>query len=104
MQRYYDAVAAELKNRQINEGLWARALAESGADDSRARARYIKLRVDFLREKEQERIQGEEERVETERDGMQTEAEGSRGPSFARVLLYLVGSFLICAVVYLIAR
>ncbi len=44
-QRYYDAVAGEMARNELKPGLWARALAEAGADDGRARAQYIRLRV-----------------------------------------------------------
>jgi hypothetical protein len=50
-QRYYDVVADELAQKNVKPGLWARALAESGADDARAQASYIRLRVaELLRE------------------------------------------------------
>ncbi len=44
-QRFYDLVAGELAQKNLKPGLWARALAESGADDARAKAFYIRLRV-----------------------------------------------------------
>jgi hypothetical protein len=44
-QRFYDAVGREMARNDLKPGLWARALAETGADDGRARARYIRLRV-----------------------------------------------------------
>ena len=48
-QSNYDIVGDELARGVINRGLWARALAETGADDSRAKARYITLRVEQLK-------------------------------------------------------
>ena len=51
-QRYYDLVAAELAIQNVKPGLWARALAESGADDKRTQAFYIRLRVAELRQEE----------------------------------------------------
>jgi hypothetical protein len=51
-QKYYDAVAAEMEAKHFKPGLWARALAEAGEDDSRARALYIRMRVADLKESE----------------------------------------------------
>jgi hypothetical protein len=51
-QRYYDLVADELARQDVRPGLWARALAESGADDKRTRAFYIRLRVAELQREE----------------------------------------------------
>jgi hypothetical protein len=49
-QDFFDLVARELQNRAIKPGLWARAIAESGQDDGRARSAYIKLRVQELKD------------------------------------------------------
>jgi hypothetical protein len=51
-QRYYDRVADELANKHVKPGLWARALAESGADDRRTQAFYIRLRVAELQQED----------------------------------------------------
>jgi signal transduction histidine kinase len=51
-KRYYDAVAEELQNKQLAPGVWARALTETDGDEVRARARYIKLRVQQIAEEE----------------------------------------------------
>ena len=51
-QKYFDAVAEELAQKSVKPGLWARAMAESGTDDARARASYIRLRVAELQEEE----------------------------------------------------
>jgi hypothetical protein len=42
---FYDAVAAELRERVLQPGLWTRAYAEADGNEPRARAIYIKLRV-----------------------------------------------------------
>ena len=51
-QRFYDQVAAEMAGQNLQPGLWARALAEAGANDARAQAFYIRLRVAQLRQEE----------------------------------------------------
>jgi hypothetical protein len=45
----YDLVASELAKRDIKPGLWAKAFAESQGDKEKAKAAYIQLRVEQLR-------------------------------------------------------
>jgi hypothetical protein len=45
----YGIVANEIANGTISQGLFAKALAASDGDAQKAKARYIKLRVDMLR-------------------------------------------------------
>ncbi|MBD5801994.1 Sel1 repeat protein [Azoarcus sp. Aa7] len=47
-EAYYEVVARELSNGSIRPGLWAKALAETGYDELKAKARYIQLRVEVL--------------------------------------------------------
>jgi len=49
-QELFDIVAREIQSQGVNPGLWARAIAESGQDDGRAKAAYIKLRVQALKD------------------------------------------------------
>jgi hypothetical protein len=58
-QKYFDQVAEELAARNLNPGIWARALAESGGDEARARAAYIRLRAQELKGKDAESKKGE---------------------------------------------
>ncbi len=46
----YSQVAEEIEKNEINKGLWAKALSESGNIDSSAKALYIKLRVQSLKD------------------------------------------------------
>jgi hypothetical protein len=48
-EEYYACAAAEIANGEVRQGLWAKALAETGYDGQRARARYLKLRVKALK-------------------------------------------------------
>jgi hypothetical protein len=43
--QFYDAVAEELQKQTLVPGVWARAFAEAGGNDAKARALYIKYRV-----------------------------------------------------------
>lgn len=45
----YETVVAELAKRDIKPGLWAKAFAESQGDKEQAKAVYIRLRVEQLR-------------------------------------------------------
>lgn len=44
----YEFVAIELEDGTLSKGLWTKALSETGFDDARARALYIKMRVASL--------------------------------------------------------
>lgn len=52
-QRYYDAVAEEIRREFYRPGLQARAIAETGGQKEAARALYIRLRVAELEQIEQ---------------------------------------------------
>jgi hypothetical protein len=46
---YYKQVEQEIKQGEYQEGLRARAIAETDGDEKKASALYIKLRVDSLK-------------------------------------------------------
>ena len=48
-EQLYEFAAEEIAANNIRPGLWAKALAEAEGDDSKAKARYIKLRVETMR-------------------------------------------------------
>ena len=49
-QALYALVVDEIANDGVVPGLWAMAIAKSGGDESKAKAKYLELRVDLLRE------------------------------------------------------
>ena len=49
-QRFFDQVAAELSRNFLDQGLWARAIAENYGDEAKARASYIARRALALSE------------------------------------------------------
>jgi hypothetical protein len=51
-QRFYDAVAEELRSRSIVDGLWVRSFSEASGDEAKARAIYIAHRVEQLKAEE----------------------------------------------------
>ena len=46
----YECVATELSNGEQKAGLWAQALAETDYDEKKAKAKYITLRVQSLKD------------------------------------------------------
>jgi hypothetical protein len=59
----YATVSDELRRGNIRPGLWAKALAEEGYDEQRAKARYLKLRVQSLRKEIAQVVSSEQARV-----------------------------------------
>ncbi|MBA2409504.1 MAG: hypothetical protein H0W34_03395 [Pyrinomonadaceae bacterium] len=45
----YAAVSREIETGHIRQGLWTKALSDTGYDEQRARAAYIKLRVKTMK-------------------------------------------------------
>ena len=48
-EHLYELAAEEIAANNIRPGLWAQAIAESDGDDAKAKARYIKLRVETMK-------------------------------------------------------
>lgn len=48
-EQLYALAAEEVACGQIRQGLWAKAIAETGGDDAAAKARYLKLRVEIMK-------------------------------------------------------
>jgi hypothetical protein len=49
--KFYDEVSRELQEKTLVAGLWTKAYAEMGGDEAKARALYIRYRVQQLRDK-----------------------------------------------------
>jgi len=47
-EKYYQAVADELREGRINDGLWTKALARCQGDENKTKATYIQWRVEQL--------------------------------------------------------
>ena len=45
----YAQAAEEVASGQIRQGLWAKAIAETGGDEVAAKAHYLKLRVEIMK-------------------------------------------------------
>ena len=52
----YEFVAAELANDAVKQGLWTKALSDCSWDESKAKALYVKMRVQQLRAQLQKEI------------------------------------------------
>jgi heme/copper-type cytochrome/quinol oxidase subunit 4 len=48
--KFYDEVACELQEKPLAPGLWTKAFAETGGDDAKTRALYIRYRIQQLRD------------------------------------------------------
>ena len=48
-EQLYAQAAEEVASGQIRQGLWAKAIAETGGDEAAAKAHYLKLRVEIMR-------------------------------------------------------
>lgn len=48
-EQLYAQAAEEVASGQIRQGLWAKAIAEADGDETAAKGRYLKLRVEIMR-------------------------------------------------------
>ena len=48
-EQLYAQAAEEVAAGQIRQGLWAKAIAETGGDEAAAKAHYLKLRVEIMK-------------------------------------------------------
>ena len=48
-EQLYAQAAEEVASGQIRQGLWAKAIAETGGDEAAAKAQYLKLRVEIMK-------------------------------------------------------
>ena len=48
-EHLFQLAAEEIAADNIRPGLWAKAISEADGDDAKAKARYIKLRVEMMR-------------------------------------------------------
>jgi hypothetical protein len=48
-EKLYELAAEEITANNIRPGLWAKAIPESDGDNAKAKARYIKLRVETMK-------------------------------------------------------
>jgi hypothetical protein len=55
-EAYFEMVGDELKRGIVRDGLWLKAMADSGGDEKRATAAYTRLRVTSMRQEAAARI------------------------------------------------
>lgn len=65
--KLYAQAWEELESSERDNGLWAKAFADSEGDDDKTKALYIKFRVEQIKEQQEEQV-SEEARKEAERD------------------------------------
>lgn len=64
-EHLYELAAEEIAANSIRPGLWAKAIAEADGDDAKAKARYIKLRVETMKAEAELNSFAEEEAART---------------------------------------
>lgn len=112
-EQLYEFAAEEIAANNIRPGLWAKAIAESDGDDAKAKARYIKLRVETMKaeadlqeyasenahraEAEQDRREEERRREEAAQAVNQPTGEA---PNFTAVYIVIVIIVVILAAAY----
>ena len=74
-EKLYEIAMEELESRSYIKGIWAKAFSQSDADEQRAKALYIKFRVQSLKEELMAKRKLEEERAKQEKMRFQKEAE-----------------------------
>ncbi len=80
----YEKAWAELEDGALNRGLWARCYAEVDGDTEKAKARYIKARVQQLARAEQQRQDAELERLRQQQRAERDAQERERAESEAQ--------------------
>ena len=112
-EQLYEFAAEEIAANNIRPGLWAKAIAESDGDDAKARARYIRLRVETMKaeadlqdyasenahkaEAEQDRREEERRREEAVQAVNQPTGEA---PNFTTVYIVILMTAVILAATY----
>jgi len=83
-ERFYEAVVREIETQGPRKGLWAKAYAEAGGNESGARAIYIRLRAgQLMDEQRQELAEAERARRQSERlRRKETQSFAPRDPRF----------------------
>ena len=76
-EQLYEMAVEEIAANNIRQGLWAKALIESNGNETAARAKYIKLRVESLKAEAdlQEYVAENFEKERREREREEAEAE-----------------------------
>ena len=77
-EKYYQAVADELREGRINDGLWTKALARCQGDENKTKATYIQWRVEQIMQAEKKTAYPG---VETAEEGQETVPPASANPA-----------------------
>lgn len=64
--KYYDKIAAEMRNGDRKEGLWLKAITQTDGDEKKAESEYVRLRLKQLLYEDRFEISSEQERIEKE--------------------------------------
>lgn len=104
-EQLYEFAAEEIAANNIRPGLWAKAIAESDGDDAKAKARYIKLRVEAMKAEadlhEYTASQSNPQPYRPENPLRQDSADDTSGNGFG--LFMLLGAPVILIIVFILA-
>ena len=101
-EKIYAEVMREMKDSILRDGLWAKAMSEVNFDEKKAKAKYIKLRVQSIideiaihnenlnRKLEQETIETNKRKIENAKEQVST-----AGVSIFKFFLWIVLSFIL---------
>ena len=110
-EQLYSAVADELKNKVIREGLMAKALVEASGDKEQARLIYMQYRIQSMldeaaiKETEQREQTKQRRRLELEREiQQQGKAIGNEIGRFFQILQVVVGGGVIIFIILTLGK
>jgi len=97
-EKIYSKIAAEIQSGEIEQGTWAKGLAEANGDKEKAEARYIQLRFKKIKEKsiaDYNRKMSDEYQKEEQTEQEQSEVKVTKKPPLYRRFLALLISLII---------
>ncbi len=103
-EKYYQAVADELREGRINDGLWTKALARCQGDENKTKATYIQWRVEqiMLAEKKTSYGAADSESEEDESDDSQPSSANPAMTAVKWVAIVILTGVIIWAVKFLL--
>ncbi len=99
-EKYYAEVLREMNSGIRRDGIWAKALADSEYDEKKAKARYIKLRVQSLKDEVSLAIISST--TDKIADNSKMETEEIREPNDINSLTAALAAFLIVSILILV--
>jgi hypothetical protein len=93
-EKYYQAVADELREGRINDGLWTKALARCQGDENKTKATYIQWRVEQIMLAEKRSAHGAGAAGEDEADSSSAPVAAPPNPALAAIKWVVIAGLL----------